>query len=118
MDDGVAAGGKLVPAGECPADPVLGFLAQKWLVNIIWLLGRQPELRFAELRRHLPGAVSAKVLSARLRDLEARGLIERDDKGTSPPHVSYRLSSAGQRLDATLTEAERLFRALPATTVR
>lgn len=118
MDDGTAMSARRAPSGECPADPVLGFLAQKWLVNIVWLLGRQPELRFAELRRHLPGSVSAKVLSARLRDLEARGLIERDDKGTSPPHVSYRLSPAGERLDAALIEAERLFRALPTATVQ
>jgi DNA-binding HxlR family transcriptional regulator len=118
MGDGVAMSAELAPSRACPADPVLGFLAQKWLVNIIWLLGRQPDLRFAELRRQLPGAVSAKVLSARLRDLKARGLIERDDKGTSPPHVSYRLSPAGQRLDATLLEAERLFGALPAAVAR
>ena len=116
MDDGGTISAGRTSSGECPADPVLGFLAQKWLVHIVWLLGRQPELRFADLRRHLPGSVSAKVLSARLRDLEARGLIERDDKGTSPPHVSYRLSPAGQRLDATLTEAERLFRGLPVET--
>lgn len=118
MDDRVTADDAVTAGGECPADPVLGFLAQKWLVNVIWLLGRKPELRFAELRRQLPGAVSAKVLSARLRDLEARGLIERDDRGTSPPHVSYRLSSTGQRLDASLIAVERLFRALPPEAVQ
>ena len=68
----------------CPLDPVLNFLALKWLVHIIWLLGQVQTMRFAELQRQLHG-VSAKVLSARLKQLEMLALLQREDKGTSPP---------------------------------
>lgn len=90
----------------CPLDPVLGLLAQKWLVHIVWLLGRNESLRFAELQRQLPGDVSAKVLSARLKQLETLEMIARDDKGTRPPRVDYRLTPYGQSIHGLLASLE------------
>ena len=89
----------------CPLDPVLNFLALKWLVHIVWLLGQAQTLRFAELQRQLPG-VSAKVLSARLKQLEVLTLLEREDKGTSPPHVIYRLTPYGRSINEFLAGVE------------
>jgi DNA-binding HxlR family transcriptional regulator len=89
----------------CPLDPILGFLAQKWLVHIVWLLGGEPSFRFAELQRKLSG-VSAKVLSERLRQLESLAIVEREDKGTSPPHVIYRLTPYGRNLNSFLMAVE------------
>ena len=96
----------------CPLDPVLGLLAQKWLVHIVWLLGRGESLRFAELQRQLPGDVSAKVLSARLKELETLNMVARDDKGTSPPHVEYRLTAYGRSIDGLLENLELKARGL------
>jgi len=93
------------PAG-CPLDPVLSLLALKWLVHVVWFLGRNGPLRFAELQRQLPGDVSAKVLSARLKQLEALGIVEREDKGTNPPHVVYRLTIYGGSVNELLTGIE------------
>jgi DNA-binding HxlR family transcriptional regulator len=90
----------------CPLDPALTLLAQKWLVHIVWLLGRSESLRFTELQRQVPGDVSAKVLSARLKQLETLNMIARDDKGTSPPHVEYRLTSYGRSIDSLLVGLE------------
>ncbi len=100
----------------CPLDPVLSLLAQKWLVHIVWLLGHNESLRFAELQRQLPGDISAKVLSARLKQLETLDMITRDDKGTSPPHVEYQLTSYGRSIDGLLESLELSARglALPA----
>jgi DNA-binding HxlR family transcriptional regulator len=100
----------------CPLDPVLSLLAQKWLVHIVWLLGHNESLRFAELQRQLPGDISAKVLSARLKQLETLNMITRDDQGTSPPHVEYRLTSYGRSIDDVLEGLELSARglALPA----
>jgi DNA-binding HxlR family transcriptional regulator len=99
------------PAG-CPLDPVLNLLALKWLVHIVWFLGRSGDLRFAELQRRLPGNVSAKVLSARLKQLEVLGTVEREDKGTKPPHVVYRLTRYGQSINDLLTGLELRARGL------
>jgi DNA-binding HxlR family transcriptional regulator len=99
-------------APGCPLDPVLGLLAQKWLVHIVWLLGRGESLRFAELQRQLPGDISAKVLSARLKELETLNMVARDDKGTSPPHVEYRLTAYGRSINDLLENLELKARGL------
>lgn len=101
----------------CPLDPILNLLAQKWLVHIVWYLGRTQTLRFAELQRQLPGDVSAKVLSARLKQLEALGMIERHDKGTSPPHVDYQLTAYGRSVNELLESVELKARPLALPTV-
>ena len=108
--DEIAAAGSNPPG--CPLDPVLSLLALKWLVHIVWLLGRNEILRFAELQRQLPGDVSAKVLSGRLKQLEALGIVEREDKGTSPPHVVYRLTADGRAVNDLLTGIESRARQL------
>jgi DNA-binding HxlR family transcriptional regulator len=91
----------------CPLDPLLNLLAKKWLVHIVWFLGRNGTLRFAELRHQLPGQVSARVLSARLKELERLSIVEREDKKTTPPHVVYRLSVGGRALDELLRSIEQ-----------
>jgi DNA-binding HxlR family transcriptional regulator len=95
----------LSPAG-CPLDPVLRFLALKWLVHIVWFLGLNQPLRFTELQRQLPGRVSAKILSGRLKQLERLAIVEREDKGAKPPHVEYRLTSFGRALSDLLAGIE------------
>jgi DNA-binding HxlR family transcriptional regulator len=67
-----------------------------WTANIIWYLSAGPR-RFNELRGDLQG-VSAKVLSARLRELTEKGVIGREVKPTSPPSVEYYLTEAGHEL--------------------
>jgi DNA-binding HxlR family transcriptional regulator len=105
------AGDKIAAAGTalrgCPLDTALNVFARKWLVHIVWLLGRNRTMRFAELRRELKG-VSAKVLSARLRQLQKLAIVEREDKGLSPPHVSYRLTRGGEALDRLLLGVNQL----------
>ena len=103
-------------SGGCPLDPVLNFLALKWLVHIVWLLGRTQTMRFAELQRQLPG-VSAKVLSARLKQLEMLALVKREDKGTTPPHVIYRLTPYGRSINEFLAGIELEARQLQLPTV-
>ena len=96
----------------CPIDPMLRFLALKWLVHIVWYLGQEDTLRFAELRRLLPGRVSAKVLSARLKQLEKLAIVEREVKGAKPPHVIYRLTAYGNGIHDYLMNMERQGRRL------
>jgi len=89
-------------------DSVLRFLARQWLPHIVWTLGRHESMRFGALRRALPGAVSARVLSARLKELESHRLVSRHDAGALPLHVEYRLTQEGKRLDAELRRSEAL----------
>ena len=74
----------------------MAILGGAWTPNIIWYLRAGPR-RFSELKLDLE-TVSAKVLIARLRELEAKGVLTRAVKPTSPPSVEYALTEHGQEL--------------------
>lgn len=59
------------------------------------------EVRFAELRRRMPG-VSQKMLSVTLRNLTRDGLVSRRVEPTVPPRVFYRLTGLGLSLEVAL----------------
>lgn len=66
--------------------------------------------RYAEIRAAIPG-VSDTMLAARLRTLEAEGLVEREVVPTSSVQVRYELTEKGRDLapviDAMVTWAHR-----------
>ncbi len=80
----------------CPLSECLALLRGAWTPNVIWHLSGEPR-RFGELRHDMP-RISARVLSARLRELESRGLITRRALDTSPPSVEYALTEHGYEL--------------------
>ena len=53
---------------------------------------------FLELKKSLNG-VSQKVLTANLRSLEEKGIIEREVSPEVPPRVEYKLTDLGKTLD-------------------
>ncbi|WP_293750409.1 helix-turn-helix domain-containing protein [uncultured Paraglaciecola sp.] len=84
-----------VPFG-CPLSECMSVLGGAWTPNVIWSLSRGVR-RFSELRIDIP-AISAKVLTVRLKELESKGIITRTVKPTSPPSVEYSLTSLGNEL--------------------
>ena len=87
---------KVAPPRACPFAEVLILLRGAWTASIVWHLSRDAR-RFGELRHDLP-RISARVLTARLRELEARGLIIRHALDTSPPSAEYALTPLGREL--------------------
>src|SRR5688572_30418092 len=87
---------KAIPPPECPLTVCMSMLRGAWAVNVIWYLSAQPR-RFGELRVDIP-RISARVLSARLRELEDKGVITRCVVPTSPPSVEYELTELGREL--------------------
>lgn len=80
----------------CPVEFTLDVIGGKWKCVILWWLRRGPK-RFGELMQLMP-RVSQKVLTARLRELEADGLIHRQVFQESPPRVEYSLTAFGETL--------------------
>jgi DNA-binding HxlR family transcriptional regulator len=74
-------------------------LLKKWSVPTLAQLD-EPR-RFSELRAALPG-VTARALALALKELEERGLVEREVLGTRPPSTVYRPTAAGRRVTAPL----------------
>lgn len=84
------------PVPECPLVTCLGIIGGAWTPNILWYLGAQPR-RFSELKDDIKG-ISAKILTARLKKLEAEGIVDRVVVPTSPPTVEYSLTNLGREL--------------------
>lgn len=87
----------------CPTRRLLDRLGTKWVSMVVKLLAEAApeEVRFAELRRRMPG-VSQKMLSVTLRDLTRDGLVARRVEPTVPPRVHYRLTELGASLEEPL----------------
>ena len=84
------------PPESCPLLECMSIIGGAWTPNIIWYL-RGGSRRFSELRADIP-QISAKVLTARLRELADCGVVERRVMPTSPPSVEYSLNELGMRL--------------------
>jgi DNA-binding HxlR family transcriptional regulator len=78
----------------------MAVIGGSWTPNIIWNLSQHPR-RFSELKDDIPG-ISAKVLTTRLKKLEADGVITRTVQPTSPPTVEYALTELGKELKPVL----------------
>ena len=87
---------RVPPPPGCPMSACMSLLGGVWTPEIIWNLS-DGSRRFSELRRAMP-VISAKVLSARLKDLEGRGAVSRAVLPTSPPSVDYTLTELGREL--------------------
>src|SRR5438128_2584910 len=80
----------------CPIAACMTLLGGVWTPNLIWMLSAGPR-RFGELRRDIP-QISPKMLTARLRELEAKGVVTREVMPSSPPSVEYELTDVGHEL--------------------
>jgi DNA-binding HxlR family transcriptional regulator len=74
----------------------MAVLGGAWTTSVIWKLSGNPR-RFGELQRDIPG-ISPKMLAARLRSLEAKGVVLRAVVPTTPPSSEYTLSELGREL--------------------
>ncbi|TQV78034.1 helix-turn-helix transcriptional regulator [Exilibacterium tricleocarpae] len=91
---------KAIPKG-CPLDRVFRLLSGEWTTHILWVLSQNGPTRHGELRRLVEG-ISSKVLTDRLRMLEANDVVFRDYEPTVPPKVTYGLTAVGKELDQAL----------------
>ena len=80
----------------CPVETTLMLIGDKWKVLILRDL-MDGTKRFGELKKSI-GSVSQKVLTAQLRDMEEKGLVERKVYAEVPPRVEYTLTETGYSL--------------------
>lgn len=80
----------------CPLLECLSVIGGAWAPSVIWKLSEGP-MRFSELKASIT-QVSPKVLTTRLKELEASGVVDRRVLDTSPPSVEYSLNEFGHRL--------------------
>ena len=82
---------------ECGVEAALGLIDGKWKGVILYHL-MSGRMRFNALARKL-GAVTQRMLTKQLCELEADGLIVRTVYAEVPPRVEYSLSTKGKSLE-------------------
>ncbi|WP_240502188.1 winged helix-turn-helix transcriptional regulator [Sphingomonas panacis] len=86
----------VAPAFTCGLDATLKVISGKWKPLILYFLLRGPT-RYGELKRAVRD-VSDKMLTQHLKELEADGVLRRNDYKEVPPRVDYTLTPLGESL--------------------
>ena len=81
----------------CPVARTLDVIGERWTILILRDLFKRDSLRFQDLERSLAG-VSPNTLSARLKGLMDRGIIDRRLYEEHPPRAEYFLTDKGRTL--------------------
>lgn len=95
----------------CPIERGMRIIGGKWTGSILWHLKDGP-VRFNDLARMIGGA-SKKMLVERLRQLEARRLVQRQVVATSPVSVHYEITDLGRTALRFLDELRKWSERLP-----
>ncbi len=77
-------------------------VGRRWTGAILGVLMDGP-LRFSEIAQAIP-ELSDRLLSERMKELEARGMVRRTVFSGPPLRVRYELSEMGRELEPALTE--------------
>ena len=75
----------------------MSLIQGKYKMFILYTLMEYDTVRFNEMKRYING-ISYKTLSATLKELEADGLIHREEYPQIPPKVEYSLTERGKSL--------------------
>ena len=89
----------------CPVETTLKLIGNKWEVLVLRDLMPGTK-RFGELKQS-SGGISQKVLTSKLREMEADGLVERHVFAEVPPRVEYSLTPLGRTLKPVLDAMEQ-----------
>jgi DNA-binding HxlR family transcriptional regulator len=93
-------------SGCCPLyHEAVELVGRRWTGAILQVLMDGP-LRFSEIAHAVP-ELSDRLLSERMKELEARGIVERTVIPGPPLRVEYALSEMGRELEPALSELQR-----------
>jgi len=80
----------------CPVAHALDVVGERWSLLVVRELSHGP-LRYTDLLARLPGC-STNVLAARLRELEANGVVRREKLPPPAASTVYTLTACGEQL--------------------
>ena len=89
----------------CNVDEIWNVLGKSWALLILKKLSENESTRFNEIKKAIP-TISNTVLSERLRDLEAHGLITKKIYAEVPLRVEYSITKQTHELGKILKQLD------------
>ena len=86
---------------DCPVAKTMDVIGERWTILLLRDLVLHGPRRFQDFQQSLAG-VAPNTLSARLKDMETHGLIERRVYSEHPPRLEYQLTAKGKSLGPVL----------------
>ncbi|MGI8731637.1 MAG: winged helix-turn-helix transcriptional regulator [Solirubrobacteraceae bacterium] len=97
------------PCAHPPCCPLyheaIELIGRRWTGAIVSVLIHRRTMRFCEIADSVP-ELSDRLLSERMKELEARGVVVRTVQGGRPVRVDYELTDMGQELAPAVRELE------------
>lgn len=81
----------------CPIRYALDIVGGKWKLPIMCMLGSGKPTRYGVIKRKL-GNVTNMMLAQSLKELEAAGMVHREQYNEVPPRVEYSLTEKGHSI--------------------
>lgn len=91
-------------AACCPRyHEAVELVGKRWTGAILYVLLHGGRMRFTEIAHSVPD-LSDRLLSERMKELEARGIVKRHVSDGTPTKVSYELTPKGRELAPAMAE--------------
>ena len=91
--------------GPCPIAKTADLVGDSVVLLIMRDLMQAPK-RFKDITASLPG-VSTRTLTNKLKFLEEKGLLTKEEQRTTPPYTAYILTEKGGGLQKIINDMER-----------
>jgi len=101
--------------GVCPLplENLLDVFRKKWALSLLTTIGNFEKLHFNAIHERIKDKhtkkITSKILSARLKDLEKFGLVEKRKYDVYPYIVNYSLTAEGKRFYKTFLDIGNLY---------
>jgi len=90
------------PRIDCAVDATMSLIEGRWKAVILCKLKEKGEMRFNHIIKEV-AAISPRMLTKQLKELERDGLITRKAYYEIPPRVEYSLTELGESMIPVLT---------------
>ncbi|HML37897.1 MAG TPA: helix-turn-helix domain-containing protein [Bacillota bacterium] len=81
----------------CPIRYLMSIFGGKWKLPIVCMLSGEIPLRYSTIKRRL-GDITNVMLAQSLKELEAAGIVHREQYNEVPPRVEYTLTEKGKSI--------------------
>ncbi|HEY4383784.1 MAG TPA: helix-turn-helix domain-containing protein [Ktedonobacteraceae bacterium] len=92
---------KVKSPSPCMITQAMDIIGKKWVLLIMYQLLSGPK-RFTELEAEM--AISGRLLSERLKEMEMEGIVTRHMYPEIPPRVEYELTPKGRAIEPVINQ--------------